>query len=414
MDKRCKIGAMALLVHLSPLTGEPVAMRVNNRRSQIGALNATYEVEDPVSKKMVPFVFTKELRADRFSNGHPIVGDKSLHYFICSPEWTKMTEKDMLPSEPVDSQLQTWVPLRLRPEKDSENVPTSSFNLFIADQKLTKFIATDLDILHYVLNVKKILPNCSVTTKKGKGLESIMVCQWAFEALNEIPLHNATLMRKHITNVLGIPLWDDVDKDEVIPIHRQWTLLSYFLQMCCPICVSPIEGGHRTWEFIKFYTGANFDDFTPQKVAESSAAIKPSVWVNEEGLSQASYNFYAWQPLSVWKSINIPLAKQLQKKSSTIRKLQLMQCDDTYGEFFDLVILDVNDIFKNLTEDELLTQSSFFMDFKKGLEEINRRVPVISQIVFRRIKNKEPMKAKWNNWMLISRSIIQAMKAFPL
>ena len=35
------------------------------------------------------------------------------------------------------------------------------------------------------------------------------------------------------------------------------------------------------------------------------------------------------------------------------------------------------------------------MDFKKGLEEINRRVPVISQIVFRRIKNKEPMKAKW-------------------
>ena len=96
------------------------------------------------------------------------MGDRSLHYFICSPEWTKVTKKNMLPLEPVDSQLQTWVPLRLRPEKDSENGPTSSFNLFIADQKLTKFIATDLDILHYVLNVKKFFQTALSRRKKEK------------------------------------------------------------------------------------------------------------------------------------------------------------------------------------------------------------------------------------------------------
>ena len=392
MDKRGKIGAMALLVYLSPSTGEPVAMRVNNRRSQVAALKSTYEFEDPITKKMVPFVFTNELRQDRIAVGQPYVGDKSLHYFMCSQVWSKPKDEKKMSTEAADNQLQTWVPNRLRPEEDSAEEPTSTFKLFLPDLKLEKLDQQDLDVLHYILNLDKVLPPCSFTN--GSQQEPLIPFQWAFEALNQIPLWNAHDMRDHITNVFGIPLFDRFPEDESIAIHQQWTLLSYFLQMCCPICVSPVEGGHRTWEFIKFYTGAQFDDFTPQEITPGFPMC-PNTSLKPFGLSQAAYNFNVWQPTAIWKTINKSLALELQKRSSTIRNLQLMQCGDTYGEFFDLVIQDVNNKFKHLKENELLTQGSFFMDFKAGLAEVNKRLPVISKIVFTRIRRKEPMKAKW-------------------
>ena len=160
MDKRGKIGAMALLVYLSPSTGEPVAMRVNNRRSQVAALKSTYEFEDPITKKMVPFVFTDELRQDRIAVGQPYVGDKSLHYFMCSQVWSKPKDEKKMSTEAADNQLQTWVPNRLRPEEDSAEEPTSTFKLFLPDLKLEKLDHQDLDVLHYILNLDKVLPPC--------------------------------------------------------------------------------------------------------------------------------------------------------------------------------------------------------------------------------------------------------------
>ena len=105
---------------------------------------------------------------------------------------------------------------------------------------------------------------------------------------------------------LGIPLFHqnriqlirspdgEVTQERVIPpIYQQWTLLSYFLQMCSPICLSPIEGGHRTLQLIKFFTGAKFTSDSPQPMEPpnrrpTDRELKPNKSINLQGVGMTS------------------------------------------------------------------------------------------------------------------------------
>ena len=94
MKDRGKIGAVSLLVHLSPATGEPVAMNVNNRRTQLTSLKSTVYISNPGTKEKVAFNFTDELRQDRIKDCSSVIGDKSIHYFMSGVESRLFAEED--------------------------------------------------------------------------------------------------------------------------------------------------------------------------------------------------------------------------------------------------------------------------------------------------------------------------------
>ena len=392
MKERGKIGAMSLLVHLLPATGEPVAMNVNNRRTQLTSLKSTVYISNPGTKEKVAFNFTDELRQDRIKDCSSVIGDKSIHYFMSGVKSWLFAEEDFHGVTEYSHLLQSWAPLRWR--KQGSNRPdSSSFQLAVADQDFCKIDQDDINALHYLLNIGEVYPDGHVLVG-GRITEPIALFFKVFEKLNNIPLYDARDMRDFIKSDMAIPLFDNVSTDTIIPIWLQWTKLSYFLQMSCRICFSPIEGGHRTWEFIKFYTGAAFDELTPQPLTHDKPIV-PHEYMQPRGISQADYKFHVWHPTSHWEHIDKSCANQLRIESFEIKQRQDIQCEDTYVEFFETVINKVDELFIGYKQ---FTTKDLFKDFVAGLQRMDKRLTIISKAVLRLFKTKLPMKQIWEEF----------------
>ena len=81
-------------------------------------------------------------------------------------------------------------------------------------------------------------------------MESILHC------FANIPFYDPSLLKIFIRDTLG---FDFHQTSENTPIWMQWTILSFFIQMCSPINFSAIEGDHRTWSIILFFAGRPFN-----------------------------------------------------------------------------------------------------------------------------------------------------------
>ena len=90
----------------------------------------------------------------------------------------------------------------------------------------------DINQLHYILNIPHFFEETKVDT--GDQSHSIVFFKYIFDKLKQMPLYDHRLMRHFVHDDLGIPLFEN--KGEMT-IHEQWTQLSYFLQMCSPICL---------------------------------------------------------------------------------------------------------------------------------------------------------------------------------
>ena len=76
-----------------------------------------------------------------------------------------------------------------------------------------------------------------------------------FHRFNTLKLHDSAEMKKSLVE-LG---FDFKSTNESTPIWKQWTMLSFFLQMSSPITFSVLDGGHQTWAIISMLTGKPFD-----------------------------------------------------------------------------------------------------------------------------------------------------------
>ena len=213
---------------------------------------------------MMEINFVKSLLHDEKYNFIGNSGTNPMHYFAASVERKKpypRTNKELL--ERKDECLQTWMLINFHKD-EMPNPALQAKQLVIVNQGVRDVTVEDINRLHYILNIPHYYKPASIT-KEGQNVP-VVFFQAIFDKLKDMPLHNAELMFNFITGPddLGIPLFERSDSGTPPPIYEQWTKLSFFLQMCSPICLSPIEGGHRTLQLIKFFTGAEFTDSSPQ------------------------------------------------------------------------------------------------------------------------------------------------------
>ena len=403
MDKRGKIGAQALLVHLSPSTGEPVAFNVNNRKSQLAGMNTSHVLTGP-KNSTVNFEFLTALKEDTYTDGSILSGDKPLHFFICGVK-SNLDEsvKTISDVKNADDRLQSLTMVKF--VEDTSQRLSSPHLLLLGDQEICDVDVRDINELHYVLNIKPALTK--TTFKLAKTFHPVVRYQWVFNKLNLLPLYDAGKLRKFIERQLEIPLFDSElgysDDEDYIPIHKQWTMLSFFLQMCSPVTMSPIEGGHRTWEFIKYYTGAPFTDHTPQPwepvPEEPYDTVVPDKQLQKFGLSQAQYKSFFGQRAVAKGPVDHQVAAQLQEASLQLKNHQEVGCADTNQEFFRLVMDALESAVKGWIQEKKtvpFTTKSFFQDWKGSEKIINARLKLFIPVILDIVKSKAPMNKVWN------------------
>ena len=259
-----RAAALSLLFYLLPTSGEPVAFNANQRLTNLRGITATTQIAVANSNQMMEINFVKSLLQDEKYNYIGNSGTNPMHYFAASVERKKhypRTNKELL--ERKDECLQTWMLINFH-KAEMPDPALQAKQLVIVNQGVRDVTVEDINRLHYVLNIPHYYKPASIN-KEGQDVP-VVFFQAIFDKLKDMPLHNAELLFNFITGPkdLGIPLFERSDSGTPPPIYEQWTKLSYFLQMCSPICLSPIEGGHRTLQLIKFFTGAEFTDNSPQ------------------------------------------------------------------------------------------------------------------------------------------------------
>ena len=400
MEAKGLAAALLVLVHLSPASGEPVAFHVNNRLTQMKSVNATSSIPIPNSEETVEINFVQSLLDDSKDNPIGTAGSNPMHFFIASVEPGEEidTEKADLIGAKKDDLLQTWMELNYR-EKGEDSDIYAQLQLFITNQKIRDVSVDDINQLHLVLNIPHFYTETSAPL--GDSQIQVVFFRHIFDKLRQMPLYNAQLLFNFITGDygLGIPLFELNDSGTPPPIHYQWTMLSYFLQFCSPICLSPMEGGHRTMQLIKFFTGASFTNqspqpFVPQKRRPQDHEVKPNFMISEFGVAMTSYDFIFWQRFSKSEPLDGAVAKKLQKHSFTVKAKQSVVCIDTYNGFFVEVLNAIKLEFnaKSLAEFRVVDMFNFH---RKGQKTFDDRVKIAYPVILNAIKTNSKTRELW-------------------
>ena len=288
-----RLAALSLLVYLSPATGEPLSMHVNSRETQIRSMRETtfIDVMRNGQKVSVPVNFLDDLLQDRPMNPVVAAGSNPIHVFAAATEYSTWVPSDADLPGVLENYLQTWMLVEYH--IDNKIIPKTK--VVLVSEHLRDVTVEDINQLHYLLNIPHFFKETTVDTLDEP--QSVVFFKYIFEKLKDMPLHDWRLMRHFVHHDLGIPLFEN--KGE-LTIHEQWTQLSYFLQMCSPVCLSPIEGGHRTLQIIKFFTGADFTNKSPQPFRPlhrrgNHTNILPAARINQHGLAMTNYIYSFWQ-----------------------------------------------------------------------------------------------------------------------
>ena len=268
--------------------------------------------------------------------------------------------------------------------------------MVIINQELRDVTVKDINQLHYILNIPHYFKNTTVPV--GESKQPVVFFKYIFDKLKMMPLHNAELLRAFIINDLGIPLFPE--KLVTLPIYTQWTMLSYFLQMCSPICLSPIEGGHRTLQMIKFFTGADFTNKSPQKInpgpreGYANVELRPYMNINESGLAMTAYNYTFWQRFDKTAQLDRQAAGELQMQSDWFKKVLSVSCKDTNDHFLVQVLQKLDAFYAREYEEEFTT-TTFFKSHDKSYEILDARMKKAYPVILDCIKNENPSKKVW-------------------
>ena len=400
METKGLAAALLVLVHLSPASGEPVAFHVNNRLTQMKSVNATSSIPLLNSKETVEINFVQSLLDDSQENPIGTAGSNPMHFFIAAVDGGEEieTEKANLIGAKKDDLLQTWMELNYRENGEDPDV-FAQLQLYITNQKIRDVTVDDINHLHFVLNIQHFYPETTATL--GRSEIPVVFFRHIFDKLRQMPLHNALLLFNFITGDygLGIPLFQLNETGTPPPIHQQWTMLSYFLQFCSPICLSPMEGGHRTMQLIKYFTGAPFTNqspqpFEPQKRRPQDLEIKPNYQIAEFGVAMTCYDFIFWQRFSKSEPLNGAVAKKLQKHSFAVKAKQSIVCVDTFNGLFVEVLNAIKLEFnaKSLQDFRVV---DMFNNHRKGQKTFDERVKIAYPVILNAIKTNSKTRERW-------------------
>ena len=407
MDSSGRLSALSLLVHLSPATGEPLSMHVNNRESQIRSMNETSKIDVLKDGKQVTVNvnFLDDLLQDKKMNAVVAAGSNPVHVFAAAADHHRWVPTDALFPDLLDTYLQSWMLVEY--QTNNEIIPKQK--LVLISELLRDVRVKDINQLHYLLNIPHFFKETTVPV--GYGSQSVVFSKYIFEKLKQMPLHDYRLMRSYVHNDLGIPLFNEND---YVPIHEQWTKLSYFLQMCSPVCLSPIEGGHRTWQMIKFFTGAEFNNKSPQPFKplhrkSNHTDILPAKKINVHGLAMTSYICSFWQRFDKTNLLGSKDAGELQLQSKWFQQSQDVGCRDTNDNLLVKVLQKLDDLF-NKNAEEQFTTTKFFQKAEKSFKKLDERMQLAYPVILECVKTISPAKKEWERLTVEERSKYETVK----
>ena len=406
--------AILLLFYLSPGTGEPVAFHANNRLTQIRSLTASSVVTNVDSSESFEINFVDCL-LENLANPVGTSGSNPMHYFA-----TAVTNKVSYPDtdeelkQQKDSLLQTWTSINYIDKFGNQSVPKQ---LVIANHGVRDVTLRDINELHYILNIPSFHQNTVALDGILQEEETpVVFFNCIFKKLSSIPLDNAANLYDFITGEegLGIPLFHqnrflltrtaegETNPQKIIPpIYQQWTLLSYFLQMCSPICLSPIEGGHRTLQLIKFFTGAKFTSRSPQPLEplvrnEGDSELKPNMYIHEQGVAMTKYGSSFWQRHNRLHPIGTAEVNNLQSISYTIRSMQQIVAKDSNDGFLIHVLSKIKAAFDDAGLPHF-NSNDMFNDPVAGMATFDLRITTAFPAIVKAIKSYSPYRERWRD-----------------
>ena len=406
--------AILLLFYLSPGTGEPVAFHANNRLTQIRSLTASSVVTNVDSSKSFEINFVDCLLED-LVNPVGTSGSNPMHYFA-----TAVTNKVSFPDsddelkQQKDSLLQTWSSINYIDRSGNQSVPKQ---LVIANQGVRDVTVRDINELHYILNIPQLHQDTvALDDIRNEEETPVVFFNLIFKKLSSLPLDNATHLYDFISGEegLGIPLFHqnrflltktpegEINSQKIIPpIYQQWTLLSYFLQMCSPICLSPIEGGHRTLQLIKFFTGAKFTSRSPQPLEplvrkEGDRELKPNMYIHQQGVAMTKFALSFWQRYKKLQPMGSAEVKNLQSISFTIRSMQQIVAKDTNDGFLLHALGKIKAAFDDANLPHF-TSNDMFDNPVAGMATFDLRITVAFPAILKAIKSYSPFRERWRD-----------------
>ena len=259
------LAASALFTYLSPSTRHPLAFNCNARQTQLNSV--LYRSETDGSYKECLEAYDKD-------DSVGISANKSTYFLVTSVEdWPRSDTNAIIPNEmPKNTYNHLRTMTHVQFENEDSSVSTKTLVLSNHGVKVTNL--DDVNALKFLLGVtpfsQPILDRDSHSPLNIYEMDSIL------DKLADMPFNDPSLLKIFIRDNLG---FDFPQTTEDTPIWLQWTILSFFIQMCSPINFSAIEGGHRTWSIISFFTGrpfltnADFRNFGAQYQADGITTL---------------------------------------------------------------------------------------------------------------------------------------------
>ena len=389
-----RASAISLMVYLSPATGEPLSMHVNHRESQMRSMNKTTVVDIVKDGQHVqePVNFLDDLLQDKMMNSVVTPGSNPIHVFAAAVEATTLVPSDDDFATFQDNYLQTWMLVNY--QTDNEIIPYQK--VVLLSEMLRDVTVQDINQLHYLLNIPHFFEE--TTMPVGDGSQPIVFFSYIFDKLKLMPLHDSIQLRHFVHHDLGIPLFKNKG---YMPLYEQWTQLSYFLQMCSPICLSPVEGGHRTLQMIKFFTGAEFNNKSPQpsvpKPREGhNVEVMPFHKINEFGLAMTTYNYSFWQRFDKTNHVGKETADELQLQSHWFQQVLNVSCNDTNDSFLVKVLQELGNLFDCDTPNQFTT-TKFFWSHRECLDLLDARMQKAYPVILECLRTISPAKKQWDS-----------------
>ena len=238
--EKTRIATSALFVYLSPLTRHPLGFNCNARQTD----------KDSVL---------------RMTNDH----NRSYK--------DQLNRLDEVDSVSISATRQTYflvTSLRESPgydtdEKPSDDLPTDNYThmrsmtnltftqkyqmkaLLLSDHEVRNPTVQAINQLLFLVGASPFVSGTEIAEERM----TFVAMEQIFQRFATLKLHDPAEMKKGLVE-LG---FDFKSTDESTPIWKQWTMLSFFLQMSSPITFSALDGGHRTWAIISMLTGKPFD-----------------------------------------------------------------------------------------------------------------------------------------------------------
>ena len=163
--------------------------------------------------------------------------------------------------------------------------------------------------------------------------------------------------------------------------------------------LSPIEGGHRTLQMIKFFTGADFTNKSPQPFkplhrSSNWTDILPAKKIHQHGLAMTTYNISFWQRFDKTNLLGGNDAFELRLQSNWFQQSFKVVCKDTNDNLLAKVLQKLDTLFKCKDGDQFTT-TKFFQNVDDSIKKLDARMMQAYPVILECVKTISPAKEQF-------------------